>query len=405
MRKISTILKTAFFAAVLLFSGKAAATVNVDAIVGQWQFTADFTLIDQSWDGELLNNNTVTVTKVSSTAMMFDNFVWIDSQRRVSNSYSYYVPGSGWVYPPGQFSLVAQELSGTYGEGGYYFAPVDGLNPTGGPGRDNYYIIFTLEEDGTITMPDFSVVEVTGTGNNDTDIIAVYKNPKMTWIGGEEEGYDFQGVYTVSGTLTSYTDGNVDNASIQENASFNMVILVDKENNTPIPYFDQFAGYTGLAAYYPGSGFTGQVKGDVMTIPSGQGLYYDRLDETDPYFITTSNGVLNTEEVTENGVTVTVPVFNSAGTITLAYDNGNYTLTDFTIWKRSYLGLGAYTLLSKWSNLSVVQTVDSAVVDKIETEVNAPAVYYNLQGVRVNNPSNGVFIKKEGNKTSKVILK
>lgn len=35
---------------------------------------------------------------------------------------------------------------------------------------------------------------------------------------------------------------------------------------------------------------------------------------------------------------------------------------------------------------------------------NAPVEYYNLQGVRVNNAENGIFIRKQGNKTSKVIL-
>ena len=32
------------------------------------------------------------------------------------------------------------------------------------------------------------------------------------------------------------------------------------------------------------------------------------------------------------------------------------------------------------------------------------AVYYNLQGVKVANPENGIFIKKQGNKTTKVVL-
>ena len=36
---------------------------------------------------------------------------------------------------------------------------------------------------------------------------------------------------------------------------------------------------------------------------------------------------------------------------------------------------------------------------------NAQAVYYNLQGVRVNNPENGVFIVKKGDKTYKVVIR
>ena len=37
-------------------------------------------------------------------------------------------------------------------------------------------------------------------------------------------------------------------------------------------------------------------------------------------------------------------------------------------------------------------------------EVDAPVEYYNLQGIKVANPSNGIFIKKQGTKTTKVIL-
>lgn len=37
-------------------------------------------------------------------------------------------------------------------------------------------------------------------------------------------------------------------------------------------------------------------------------------------------------------------------------------------------------------------------------DANAPVVYYNLQGVRVENPSNGIFIRVQGKKTEKIML-
>ena len=42
-------------------------------------------------------------------------------------------------------------------------------------------------------------------------------------------------------------------------------------------------------------------------------------------------------------------------------------------------------------------------VEGVEAE-NAEVEYYNLQGVKVENPEKGIFIKKQGNKTTKVIL-
>lgn len=43
-------------------------------------------------------------------------------------------------------------------------------------------------------------------------------------------------------------------------------------------------------------------------------------------------------------------------------------------------------------------------ISEIETS-NGAAVYYNMQGVRVSNPENGMFIRVEGNKATKVIIK
>lgn len=44
-------------------------------------------------------------------------------------------------------------------------------------------------------------------------------------------------------------------------------------------------------------------------------------------------------------------------------------------------------------------------VNEIAADENAPVEYYNLQGVRVANPANGLFIVKQGNKVSKRIIK
>jgi len=45
----------------------------------------------------------------------------------------------------------------------------------------------------------------------------------------------------------------------------------------------------------------------------------------------------------------------------------------------------------------------SGIADGIADE-NAPVEYYNIQGVRVNNPSNGIFIRRQGSKVAKIAL-
>ena len=54
---------------------------------------------------------------------------------------------------------------------------------------------------------------------------------------------------------------------------------------------------------------------------------------------------------------------------------------------------------------AVVEWEPSGIEDIEVDEIgNAPAVYYNLQGVRVENPENGIFIKHQAGKTTKVVL-
>ncbi len=44
-------------------------------------------------------------------------------------------------------------------------------------------------------------------------------------------------------------------------------------------------------------------------------------------------------------------------------------------------------------------------IDEIGVDANAPVEYYNLQGVRVANPENGIFIRRQGAKATKVFVK
>lgn len=60
------------------------------------------------------------------------------------------------------------------------------------------------------------------------------------------------------------------------------------------------------------------------------------------------------------------------------------------------------TPVLKWQ-IEGVGGINDIIVD--EAIENAPAVYYNLQGVKVNNPANGVYIVRRGNKVAKEFVK
>ena len=49
-------------------------------------------------------------------------------------------------------------------------------------------------------------------------------------------------------------------------------------------------------------------------------------------------------------------------------------------------------------------TLEKSGVMNIELDLNAPVEYYNLQGVRVENPTSGLYIRRQGNNVSKVVL-
>ena len=49
--------------------------------------------------------------------------------------------------------------------------------------------------------------------------------------------------------------------------------------------------------------------------------------------------------------------------------------------------------------------VEDVIADQISDDANAPVEFYNLQGVRVENPSTGLYIKRQGKTVTKVIIR
>lgn len=49
--------------------------------------------------------------------------------------------------------------------------------------------------------------------------------------------------------------------------------------------------------------------------------------------------------------------------------------------------------------------VDPTAINTVETANNAPAVYYTLSGVKVEKPVSGVYVKRQGGKSVKVVVK
>lgn len=103
---------------------------------------------------------------------------------------------------------------------------------------------------------------------------------------------------------------------------------------------------------------------------------------------------------------------NSSATPTLAlnseFDGGEYVQSGMTGTFVSENGVEAVTFKASATaqiNTITVTYSTTSGVESVETIVVEPVEYFNLQGIRVVNPENGIYIRRQGNNVSKVYIK
>lgn len=113
----------------------------------------------------------------------------------------------------------------------------------------------------------------------------------------------------------------------------------------------------------------------------------------------TATGGLKIESIEFTGSTL-----NAISTETGSYTNG--------VWTPSAArASNVESVVFKSSGKPTIKTINVVTsgvydsVDDIVIDENAPVEYYNLQGVRVDNPENGIYIRRQGSKVSKVLVK
>ncbi|MDE6189997.1 MAG: hypothetical protein K2G47_00085 [Muribaculum sp.] len=91
-------------------------------------------------------------------------------------------------------------------------------------------------------------------------------------------------------------------------------------------------------------------------------------------------------------------VTNDDNTVTITY-----ALTESAI---SAINDKKTVIINSGTNVISVKAVSGTVgIDNVAIDENAPVEYYNLQGVKVANPANGIYVVRQGNKVSKVLVK
>lgn len=73
---------------------------------------------------------------------------------------------------------------------------------------------------------------------------------------------------------------------------------------------------------------------------------------------------------------------------------------------KNALTIGVYKKVTRFMWIEITYTKEGSTgIDEVSADTDVPAEYYNLQGVRVNNPENGVYIMRQGANVQKVYVK
>lgn len=89
----------------------------------------------------------------------------------------------------------------------------------------------------------------------------------------------------------------------------------------------------------------------------------------------------------------------------VAYDiAGNLYATDLSGYFQAFAPAKASNTCTTPANEVLVVADTMTGIADIAVDANAPVEYYNLQGVKVENPANGIFVKKQAGKATKVVL-
>lgn len=122
----------------------------------------------------------------------------------------------------------------------------------------------------------------------------------------------------------------------------------------------------------------------------------------------TLENTLNTINVANDGLSNTTPIdityTDAAGVSSDNVPANTVVVKNCTDPKLFNITNEGLTLAAKDGNLILAKKVSSGVEDVMAEDADAPVEWFNLQGIRVANPENGIYIRRQGNKVEKVAL-
>lgn len=175
-------------------------------------------------------------------------------------------------------------------------------------------------------------------------------------------------------------------------------------------------------------GILGWVEGGVTTIENVYAANYVEATAADGTaagiinLVKTAEGSLNNVVSWGEGIYGASTAFVNGGTVaateTNVYVGEDVLLNGETAYDDTKTGSELAEIVSAWEAFSDKlvegrpilkwQAENTGAVNEIiadDASVQGPAVYYNLQGVKVTNPENGIYIVRRGNKVTKELIK
>ncbi len=127
---------------------------------------------------------------------------------------------------------------------------------------------------------------------------------------------------------------------------------------------------------------------------SGYFSFLTQKDSVDGEWTTANDGDRYGSEIQDAPLTL-------GQTATVVLFPANVSAMGATAWK---VPAGEYTVVVDLKNMTIRLAPSTTAIDSIGADDAAP-VYFNLQGVRVDNPENGLFIVVRGNKVTREVIR
>ncbi|MDE7154652.1 MAG: chitobiase/beta-hexosaminidase C-terminal domain-containing protein [Muribaculaceae bacterium] len=279
----------------------------------------------------------------------------------------YFTPAAGAVNKGDQVTIKCST------EGATIYYTLDGTNPNA---ESNVYSeAITITED--VTIKALAVKE----GMDDSDIATA--NYTIIVLSDNDVTFNFADISTLT---PLYTDADYEDDGQTGN------FLINVEN----------VAFTAKGV---------SVKA-VYTDPTAEG--------TQARLYKQSSGTCSYRVYNKSSIVITAPENNPITKITYEFYNGKTSYSKLTapaegtweapVWTAP--AAGASEAIFVCTGTQQIKTITVSLKDipsgveavTVENE-NAPVEYYNLQGVRVQNPENGLFIRRQGNSVSKIIIR